>query len=372
MTKLNLESDFIFTLCQVGAEGALKKELLREHPEFRFAFSRPGFVTFKNTQGAVPLDFSLQSVFARVFGVSYGMLTPSDDSKVLELAQALKSQAPVRKIRLHVYERDLHVPGDEPLGFQPGALVGDLEAQIRAQDSGIFEKSSQPEVGDTVIQVIALDPGKFGFGAYIHSVTHSSWPGGRPPISLPPEAPSRAYLKLEECLLWSKAPIRSGDLAVEIGSAPGGATYALLKRGLNVVGIDPAEMDPRVARHPQFKHIQAPVSQLTRHDLPESVQWLLLDMNVAPNISLFAVDRLASRMKSSLLGIILTVKLNQWKTANEIPYMLEHVAAIGMVRAKAAQLSFHRQEIVIYGLTRRGATVAGISLPKTKLIRPRS
>ena len=37
-------SPFLFTVCQVGAEGALKNEVLRSHPELRFAYSRPGFV----------------------------------------------------------------------------------------------------------------------------------------------------------------------------------------------------------------------------------------------------------------------------------------------------------------------------------------
>jgi hypothetical protein len=120
-------------------------------------------------------------------------------------------------------------------------------------------------------------------------------------------------------------------------------------------------MDPQVLQHPNFTHIQKSVNQVPREDLPESVQWLLLDMNVEPNVSLYAVDRLASRMKDSLHGLLLTVKLNQWKFADEIPYFLEHVKAMGMVRAKAIQLAYHRQEILIYGLTRRGQTFANAS-----------
>ena len=39
----------------------------------------------------------------------------------------------------------------------------------------------------------------------------------------PIEAPSRAYLKVEEALRWAGAMIelRTGDTALEIGSAPG-------------------------------------------------------------------------------------------------------------------------------------------------------
>ncbi len=34
--------DFLFVTCQIGAEGAVKGELGRRWPGFRFAFSRPG------------------------------------------------------------------------------------------------------------------------------------------------------------------------------------------------------------------------------------------------------------------------------------------------------------------------------------------
>ncbi len=357
---MELRSDFIFTVCQVGAEPALKKEITKNHPDFKFAFSRPGYVTFKCPQGPVPFDFNLNSVFARAYGISFGSVTEAELSRVTELAQELKTQEPQRRIFLHAWERDLHGPGEEPMGFEPGALLGRTESQIRAASSklGLFEKSGQPRPGDAVVQVIALDPGKFAYGVFSHSAAHSSHPGGRPPISLPAEAPSRAYLKLENSLIWSGAPIRKGDLALEIGSAPGGASYALLQRGLRVIGIDPAIMDSEVLRHPEFKHIQRSVNQVPREDLPESIQWLLLDMNVEPNVSLFAVDRLASRMKDSLHGLLLTVKLNQWKFADEIPYFMDHVKAMGMVRVKAAQLAYHRQEILIFGLTRRGQMFA--------------
>ena len=113
-------------------------------------------------------------------------------------------------------------------------------------------------------------------------------------------------------------------------------------------------MDPIVLRQPEFKHIQRPVGHIPREELPESIQWLVLDMNVEPNISLYAVDRLAARMKDCLLGVLLTVKLNQWKFADEIPYFMDHVKAMGMQRVKATQLAYNRQEILIYGLTRRG------------------
>ena len=53
-TSMATPSTFIFCSCQYGAQAILKQEILSHWPEFKFAFSRPGFVTFKVPEG-VPL-----------------------------------------------------------------------------------------------------------------------------------------------------------------------------------------------------------------------------------------------------------------------------------------------------------------------------
>ena len=275
-------SSFLFTVCQVGAEATLKKEIAREHPSLKFAYSKPGFLTFKQAESPIPQDFDLHSVFARSFGVSVGGVKSSEFSKLSEIAQDLLKAGKKSKLRLHVWERDLHPPGEEPKGFQSGAWARKWEKNIRKQMPGLFEDFPQAKTDDLVMDVILLDEDLAWVGSHIHSATHSPWPGGRPLLSVPKEAPSRAYLKLEEAILWSGTHLRSGDTAVEIGSAPGGASYALLERGLHVVGIDPAKMDPLLLKHPHFQHFQTPVANILREDLPDSVEWLLLDMNVEP------------------------------------------------------------------------------------------
>ena len=44
--------------------------------------------------------------------------------------------------------------------------------------------------------------------------------------ALPTDAVSRAYLKMQEALLWSEFNLNPGERCVEIGSAPGGASLA--------------------------------------------------------------------------------------------------------------------------------------------------
>ena len=64
-----------------------------------------------------------------------------------------------------------------------------------------------------------------------------------------PDVPSRAWHKLEELLAWARITPAAGEQVLEIGCAPGGATVALLDRGLRVVGVDPQPvvLPPRLA-----------------------------------------------------------------------------------------------------------------------------
>jgi 23S rRNA (cytidine2498-2'-O)-methyltransferase len=342
---------FLFTVCQTGAEPALKKELARHHPELKFAYSRPGFVTFKSEK-PLPPDLVLGSVFARAYGFTLGK-SVGDPAPLLERARSLPSPACV-----HVFERDQHVPGDEPLGFDKGAWARAASDRVRlaaAAASLPIRLNEEAKDGESVLDLIVVDENEWWMGEHRQGPGHSPFPGGRPRILSPAAAPSRAYLKLEEAIRWSGARMKPGDIAIEVGSAPGGASYALLARGLRVVGIDPGRMDPVVLESRDFAHVRKPVAEVAREELPEDAQWLLLDMNVAPSVSLYAVDRLAAMYSHSLLGLLLTVKLNTWKVADEIPGMIEHVRSMGMAKARATQLASNRQEIFIYGQTRLAA-----------------
>lgn len=359
---MTYSSKFLMTVCQAGAEKLLKDEFARDLPELRFSYSRPGFVTFKNAdeKRLFTPDFALKSVFARAFALSAGKAAGAPE--LLEAAAKLRVSVGLgeRKFRLHVFERDRFVPGEEPPGFEPRALaeqaLQSIEGEAARSGTGLFEEEALAREGDPVLSVVIVEESEWWLGYHVQGPGHSPYPGGDPQVELPKGAPSRAYLKLEEAVIASGAPLNRGDTAVEIGSSPGGASFALLQRGLQVIGIDPAEMDPRVVAHPSFQHLRAPVAAVRREDLPAKIDWLLLDMNVAPSVTLHQVERLAGRMKDTLKGVILTFKLNEPEFAIEIPEWIERVRALGMSRVKALQLRSNKREICIVGVTRIGAS----------------
>ncbi|HEY8375580.1 MAG TPA: SAM-dependent methyltransferase [Nannocystis sp.] len=352
-----MSGSFLFCVCQFGAEPALKAELAALRPDLRLAYSRPGLLTFK-AEAPVGPDVELPAVFARAFGASLG--PAKDPAQVFDLL--LKTCPEGQPVRLHVFERDIARPGEEPPGFRYGPAAAAVRDQLIAtwpQDQHPLLPGERAEPGDWVLDVVVAPGDPWWVGCHVHGPGHAPAPGGRIAVDVPPEAPSRAYRKLEEALTWSGAPVRPGDVAVEIGSAPGGASYALLRRGVSVYGIDPAEMDPVVTgfRGPagnRFVHLHRPMSLVQRADLPRELHWVLMDVNLAPQIALITARRLAARPRHALCGVLLTLKLDDWRAVRHLPRLLAQIRAMGMDDVKATQLPSNRMEVFVCGLTRTG------------------
>jgi 23S rRNA (cytidine2498-2'-O)-methyltransferase len=132
------DGDFLFVVCQVGAEPALKSELARRWPEIRLAFSRPGFVTFKLPPGhGLSGDFDLASVFARTCGFSLGKVTGDHAEAMADRVWQIAGDRPLD--HLHVWQRDPAMPGDHD--FEPGITpvadaVGRIIAARRPAENG--------------------------------------------------------------------------------------------------------------------------------------------------------------------------------------------------------------------------------------------
>jgi len=346
---------FLFATCQVGAETALKRELARRWPDFRLAYSRPGLVTFKLPADHRLLgDFDLESVFARAYGFSLGKVGGGDLDELARDAWRLYGERPLR--RLHVWQRDTARPGEHD--FEPGITPAALEAR-----DALRRHCPRPEVlapdadhpdaparrGEFVLDCILVEPDAWCVGYHRVKSVASQWPGGMIPLELPRDAVSRAWLKIEEALRWSQLPIPAGARCAEIGSAPGGASQTLLRRGLIIVGVDPAEMHPAVLEHPNFTHIRCRVIQVRRREF-RKVRWLMADMNVAPKYTLDAVESIVTHPEVSIRGMLLTLKLMEWKLADNLPRYLERVRNWGYNLVSARQLQHNRQEICLMAL----------------------
>jgi hypothetical protein len=158
------------------------------------------------------------------------------------------------------------------------------------------------------------------------------------------DAPSRAWLKIEEAIELFGLGIGEGQCVLEVGCAPGGAAWALLNRGCQVIGVDPAEMDPRVTSNPWFTHIKKPFQELTEKDY-QGVDWWLSDLNLAPGSVLSHLGRLL-RTADKPRGLVLTLKLAKPEVALELAEHEERVRKWGY-QTQVRLLPSHHKEVVL-------------------------
>jgi 23S rRNA (cytidine2498-2'-O)-methyltransferase len=351
---LQMNPRFYFATCQIGAEKAVKTEVLAEHPDLRFAFSRPGFITFKEVSDEGPALELKRSVFTRLWGE---VLSQTRDRATLpELFALIPQGTPVQG-----FDRDEAIPGDEPDGFVRNAHIKGILAEYAAS-SGSAETGNSITLSDVravpgkpVLSLVWVDDFHVFLVRHLPAARQLGTAGNLFDTPLPAHAPSRAWLKLEEAIARFGPPSEKGWKALEIGSAPGGATTALLDRGFTVTGIDPQFMDERVLARSEFTHIRKPARFVEAAELKDcNPDWLVMDMSIAPSDAIGELVHVTGLLRSlfgkelKIRKAFLTIKLNDWKYAAEIPQYLKRLEQAGFRDMKAIQLASNRQEFLVY------------------------
>jgi len=183
----------------------------------------------------------------------------------------------------------------------------------------------------------------------------SPWPQGIPRLKFPREAPSRSTLKLDEAFLvllddserarW----LKPGMSAVDLGAAPGGWTWQLVRRSIRVTAVDNGPMDRALMDSGLVAHLR---EDGFRYRPKKAVDWLVCDMVEKPR-------RVAELIASWLAQgwcrqAIFNLKLPMKKRYEETRRCLDLVRqASANVRAK--QLYHDREEITVFAAAPRRA-----------------
>ncbi|HYF37862.1 MAG TPA: SAM-dependent methyltransferase, partial [Prosthecobacter sp.] len=217
--------EFVFATCRAGSEAALKREVAARHGDLLTpAFMRPQLITWKARQ-RLEDRFELGAVFASVSGRSLG------NARTVEEVAALMPEAG----ELHVFPRASPEDGLDANGWKPFDALRETLAKLVVKQ------------GDAVLDVIVGGEGEPWFvGTHRQSLWAHPDAGALTRVTLPGEAPSRAWLKMEQALAWAGVGSLAGKVVLELGCAPGGGSYSMLQCGATVIGVDTGEMDERV------------------------------------------------------------------------------------------------------------------------------
>jgi len=301
-------SSFVFALGQPGAERALRAEFMRHG--LNPAFGLDGFVSAKANR-SLSVDELPPLVLGRRVCLSLGKLAD---------------------VNVDVVARDLGAAVHREHGARGPRLTVD---------------------GAFAVTVVERPGGAF-VGVHRHRAGISPDPCGDPQLTVPDDAPSRAWLKVEEARQLWPLPIARGDVVIEVGCAPGGQTRALLDLGARVVGVDANAMDERVLARDSFTHLRCAAQQvdagLLRDTLPGPARFIVIDVNQRPMAALASIASITKATRETLRGGLFTLKLGDWALMTELPQWrtrIEQLIGPG-THTEAAQLPSNRVEVTVF------------------------
>lgn len=361
---------FVFATCRAGSESALKKEVAAAHGGLLTpAFMRPQLITWKARED-LPPTFELGAAFAAVCGRSVGMARTPEDVRAFLLPRegepaGREPQPGTDAGKAGIESAKVDLSADASATTHPGLQVEAVHVFPRdIPEDGVPEETwaRVDEVRTALAPFVPLTPGSGQVLDVILGAPGEPWflgthrqgpeahphPGAVPRLIIPPEAPSRAWLKMEQALAWLglDAPgLLHGRTALELGSAPGGASWALLRRGLRVWGVDTGAMDARVLADPAFTHLVTTAGALTPAMVPPRMDLVASDMNLPPEVVLGYIEPMCRRLRPRWL--LLTLKMNDARVEAQLPRLLDRIRQFAPAPLRVRQLHANRREVTV-------------------------
>lgn len=341
---------FLLATCQAGAEETVAGRLVRLLPGCTRGAWRRGVVSIRLPPGADPAPADLvrlrdDVVFARTLFRCFGQARWSDDGARTAAVRALVPAA--RWDVVHCFPRD--VRGLTAAEIPDAAGTADARGVLRETFPAARQGEARP--GDLVLDCLVDEADRWWLGWHRASDVPSLHPGGFHPRPLPGDKVSRAWLKLDEAIATFGIEFDAGAKACELGASPGGACQRLLEAGLDVVGIDPAPVDPVLAAAPRFTQWRKRARDVPLRDM-RGFDWIVADMNIDPTSTLEAVGRVIAAPGSRVTGVIATLKLPDWSRAASLDEWLAAFRGLGF-ETRARQLSTGGREVCVHARRRR-------------------
>ncbi len=296
---------FLFTIVNQGLEKHLKTEVESYFPNWKFAYSRPGFLTFKG----------------------------GDGDTISHLWMSFRTGEVVRKLTL-----------EELKDFMTSENIF-----WRREEDFIAPWPAEYELkkivkNKTYFIVMMTDPDQFWLGKFKSSNNETGHLYGAK-AELPESSPSRAYLKIAEASALFELSFKDKTV-VEFGSAPGGAVHYLLNDGANVIGVDPGEMDADIFKNKNYKHIKRPIEKCTRGDFPEKVDWVLSDINLPPSVVIREIRQVFEKHPPEV-GFIITLKMTKSDYVGRLENFELQLKKLGFPKTNIRYFPSHKQEVML-------------------------
>ncbi len=356
--RLAKKKSFDGYLCGNGWEEALCGELAAVDSECRFSSPAAGLVIGESSA----LLHRFEPVFARQWlPECVEIQGDSIAALIQELGRIVDPYLDQNPIpwTLHCYTPDLFTEESEHYAFlsgRPSLLHDKFMQRMGTYRRRALERFAELRDVDEkrpflLVQAVLVDVDrlwvsvtkrfKTASGRYVPLV----WRSSSGPVATDPQAPCRSYYKLEEA--WMQAGIypKRGETCIDLGAAPGGWTWAALKRGARVVAVDFADLKDHVERHPRCEHSRDNGYSF----MPaRAVDWMFCDMIVRPMATLGLLERWLEA--KACRRFVVNVKFRGKQPESILTAISELQARFAISRLLVRHLYYDRNEITLIGL----------------------
>lgn len=305
-----------------------------------------------------PLVFERQRLEQAVF-IPAGPVKPTARALLREVMPAITRSGAAWTIHAYTPAPE----GNRHLALHAGSVAAALLTLCRDRFSAVFRRyrpepdessgaDSLPGSGMTgngrVLQICATPAGIWASATPIARLSNPH-PGGFQRMRFDSRAPSRSYLKIEEVFSLMADPPRPGQAVVDLGAAPGGWTFAFLKRGCRVTAVDngPLKLTSAGAPGAELRHLRQDGITFEPSDSRLPLDWLAADMLIPPGVVLGLLRRWLGQGWAR--RFVVNIKLPQEHPIGALRPVEDLLAGIPGLAFQIRHLYHDRREVTAFG-----------------------
>ncbi|HET8849879.1 MAG TPA: 23S rRNA (cytidine(2498)-2'-O)-methyltransferase RlmM [Marinobacter sp.] len=349
----------IMLMCRPGFENEAGQELTDtaasagifgyfqpERDQGRAWFTLAGKESAEDLMARVPLA---TLVFVRDWFMVTGTCELPAQDRVGAIVDFLRNEAWPGDLCARVEVRLGETNSDHDLGNFARKWVAPLSRALRG--AGLLLTDAERAAGQLEILLTGFDRAVVGVSL---ASNRAPFPGGIPRLRLSAAAPSRSALKLEEAWKvflpdgqWLDY-LGGGKQAVDLGAAPGGWTWQLVKQGMLVTAVDNGPMNPELMASGHVTHVEADGYAWRPK---RGVDWMVCDIVDKPRrTARLAVDWVSERLcRYTIFNLKLPMKkrYDEWLVCRQLLEQGLEQAGVSY-RLTARHLYHDREEITCF------------------------
>ncbi|NCC50650.1 MAG: hypothetical protein EOM20_05480 [Spartobacteria bacterium] len=337
--------------CRPDFEGALSDELHHAGQGSLFIETIcPGLVAVRHPPGCAlkkPCIFERQRI-ERAARIPLSELKPIADETFQRVMGAIANEAKTWSIQAFAVEDE-----DGALSRRLKGIVNTLLRLMKKQHSRrcVVYREAKTNVGH--ILQLCLTPTGLWYGTMAPADMTDLAVGGHCRVKADRWAPSRSHMKIEEAFMRMGEHPEVGQRVIDLGAAPGGWTYAFLKRGCHVTAIDsgPLRLPETQEGWGRVRHLRSDGITFTPEAEQIPVDWMVSDMLIPPGVALGLLRKWITR--GWAMRVVCNVKIPQQDPFTAVEPIIDYLAQQSSWHFAVRQFYHDRREVTITGTTDR-------------------